>query len=313
LDKTIKNTRIQVLLLKICLLIALSWLFYKQFAKISRNEIASFSVTQPISLIAAILLVFANWGFEWFKWREILRMSDISSSLEVRVKSFLAGIITGLLTPNMLGNFIGRMFWFRRRDRPALILLTLFSNAAQFLASVIFGLLAIAWLGIRDLGIPWSRDKFLFFTGIGLLALTLLYLFIEKIPLAIIRSNKWMDRLLPWMQKARFFRSKLLLFSLLRHGVFSLQYWLLLQAFGLDVELAWFGWIWQVFFWTTLIPSLWFGKLVIRESMALWILGPLTGNPGVVLFTSVFLWAINQGIPAAIGIPYFRKNKIHTP
>lgn len=307
--KTIKNTRIPVLLLKICLLIALSWLFYRQFGKIAWNEAASFSVKYPFSLIAAILLVFANWGFEWLKWREILRMSDIQSAFEVQIKSFLAGIITGLLTPNMLGNFIGRMFWFQRRDRAALILLTLFSNAAQFLASVIFGLLAIAWLGVQDLGILWSREKFLLFTGIGLLALIVLYLFIEKIPLAIIRSNKWMDRLIPWMQQSRFFRFRLLLFSLLRHAVFSAQYWLLLQAFGLEVEWAWIGWIWQVFFWTTLIPSLWFGKLVIRESMALWILGPLTGNPGIVLFTSVFLWVINQGIPAAIGIPYFRKNK----
>lgn len=307
--KTIKNTRIPVLLLKICLLVLLSWLFYRQFSKISWSEATSFTVYHPFSLIVAVPLVFVNWGFEWLKWGEILRMSDIRCTFEVRMKSFLAGIMTGLLTPNMLGNFIGRMFWFQRRDRPALILLTLFSNAAQFLASIIFGLLAIAWLGIQDLGIPWSREKFLFFTSIGLLVLVLVYLFVEKIPLAIIRSNKWMDRLVPWMQQSRFFRFRLLLFSILRHGVFSCQYWLLLQAFGLDAEITWFGWIWQVFFWATLIPSLWFGKIVIRESMALWILGPLTGNPGIVLFTSVFLWVINQGIPAAIGIPYFRKNK----
>jgi hypothetical protein len=100
-----------------------------------------------------------------------------------------------------------------------------------------------------------------------------------------------------------------MVFSLLRHGIFSLQYWLLLKAFGLEISWEWFGWIWQVFFWSTLIPSLWFGKLFIRESMALLILAPLTTEPSVILFASLILWVINQIVPALVGIPFITKKQ----
>lgn len=260
-------------------------------------------------LSLVILLVFANWGVEFVKWNVVLNFSVIRVTGKTRFKSFLAGIITGLLTPNMIGNFIGRMFYFQRRDRAAIVLLTLFSNAAQFLASIAFGLVAVFWLGVPGKNFAWPLGTFLIACVLVLALLTLLYFKFERIPLRLISGNKYVRRIAPLMKRYSFFRTKLLGLSLARHAIFSLQYWLLLKSFGLEIDLEWFGWIWQVFFWTTLIPSLWFGKLVIRESMALWILAPLTSNPAIVLFASVFLWILNQAVPAATGIPYLRTSK----
>lgn len=306
--KANKNKRILTGLLKILLFLALLWLFFNQVKRIDWSGWNDFSLYNPFYLLCTILLIFVNWGFEWLKWREVLLLSKVSASSGVRLKSFLAGIITGLLTPNMLGNFIGRMFYFPRRNRPEIILLTLFANAAQFLASIFFGLLALVWLGIREPDFAWTQETFIGFTALILVVLSLLYFRFEHLPLNFLRNNKYVRKVAPMMKGSRTFRGRLLVFSFLRHATFSFQYWLLLKAFGLEVSLEWLGWIWQVFFWATLIPSLWFGKLVVRESMALWILSPLTGNPAVILFASVFLWIMNQAVPAAIGIPYLGKN-----
>jgi hypothetical protein len=116
-------------------------------------------------------------------------------------------------------------------------------------------------------------------------------------------------RILDEVKEKSNFLFKQLIFSFLRHFVFSVQYLFLLLAFGLEIELESLFYIWQIYFWSTLIPSLWFGKLFIRESVALWILGQITAQTEIVLLSSVTLWIMNQGIPALIGIPYFKFSK----
>lgn len=286
----------------------LVWLFFNQIKDISWPEWNSFAIKNPLFLVFVVLLVFVNWGFEYLKWKETLDFSQIYLEPQPRIKSFLAGIITGLVTPNMIGNFIGRIFYFQRRDRPTIILLTLFSNAAQFLASLFFGIIAVLWLGLPAQDFSWPIDGFLILILSIFLILITVYLAFEKIPIRFLQQNKYVKRIIPLMQEKSYFRTRLLLLSLSRHFIFSLQYWLLLLALGVEINIEWFGWIWQVFFWATLIPSLWFGKLVIRETMALLILAPLTDYPALILLASVFLWILNQAVPAATGIPYLRTN-----
>lgn len=294
-------------LVKILLFLAVIWLFYNQTTKIDWSKINELCLARPLLLIATILLVFFNWFFEYLKWDEVLKTSTIKVSLKIRIKSFLAGIVTGFLTPNMLGNFIGRMFYFQRRERVPIILLTLFSNAAQFIASILFGFIALMWLGAPQVIQFENSDFYLAILAPLLVILIWAFFRFEHIKIGFITNMKLYKKSVPLMIHAQNFRWKLMLFSLARHGIFSLQYWLLLQAFGLEIGWEWFGWIWQVFFWSTLIPSLWFGKLFIRESMALLILAPLTSEPSVILLTSLILWSINQILPSLLGIPFITK------
>ncbi len=296
-------------LVKILLFLAVIWLFYNQISKIDWSNINDLHIEQPLFFAITILLVFVNWFFEYLKWDEVLKVSESQVSLRTRIKSFLAGIVTGFLTPNMLGNFIGRMFYFQRRERIPIILLTLFSNAAQFIASIAFGFIALIWLGTPKIIAFENSDFYLALLAPILVLLIWAFMRFEKIKLGFITRMKIYQRSIPLLQHAKAFRFKLMVFSLLRHGIFSLQYWLLLKAFGLEISWEWFGWIWQVFFWSTLIPSLWFGKLFIRESMALLILAPLTTEPSVILFASLILWVINQIVPALVGIPFISKKQ----
>ena len=66
--------------------------------------------------------------------------------------------------------------------------------------------------------------------------------------------------------------------STLRHAVFTLQFYLVLIAFGVETSFELIFWIWQVYFWVTLSPSLLLGKIGIRESIAVIILSQLLIN-----------------------------------
>lgn len=294
-------------MIKILLFFSVIWLFSNQVKRITWEEWNTVEIQHFPLLLLVIGLVFVNWGLEYVKWNLLLKTAQISSNQPQKVKAFLAGILTGLLTPNLLGNFIGRLFYFQRRDRSAIILLTLFSNGAQFLASILFGIIAISWLGFPE-KIGASVTTFYGFVSFFLLLLIVFaYFYFEH--LAIIRSRKQFQKLALLFKNDTLFRFKLLLLSLLRHLVFSIQYVLVLKSVGISVDLSWMGWIWQVFFWSTLVPSLWMGKLFVRESIALLVLAPLTTNSALVLISSISLWILNQAIPALIGIPFLGKKK----
>lgn len=305
--KTNKNIRVLKFLIKILLFFIVFWLFFNQIERITWDEWNTVRIQHFPLLLLAISLVFVNWGLEFVKWNLTLKTAQISSNRPQKIKAFLAGIVTGLLTPNLLGNFIGRLFYFQRRDRSAIILLTLFSNGAQFLASILFGIIAIYWLGFPEKIGASITNSYGFVSFFLLLLVVLAYFYFEHLPL--IRSRKQFQKLALLFKNDIFFRFKLLLLSLLRHLVFSIQYVLVLKSVGITVDLSWMGWIWQVFFWSTLVPSLWMGKLFVRESIALLLLAPLTTNSALVLISSISLWILNQVIPALIGIPFLGKKK----
>jgi hypothetical protein len=284
-------------------------MLYRQVQKIDLKEVKSIKIQNYSSFFLAIIFVFLNLGIEFLKWKFILKLSKINANFQVQLKSFMAGIVTGLITPNTIGNFIGRIFYFQRRFRISLVLLTLISNASQFFSSIFFGIVSVIFFGIAKVKGENSEISTNFSILIFLLIILFFFFRFEKIKFSFVQNNRLIDRIKPFLVSNKTFRLKLLMLSIFRHGVFSFQYWLLLYSFGIEVDWFWLGMIWQVFFFTTLTPSFWFGKLVIRESIALLILSPFTSQPELVLLCSVILWLVNQGFPALIGIPFVKFKK----
>ena len=296
--KTIKNSPILLLFVKLIFTGIVLAIFYAQLKKIDWKDLHAISIVQPISLVCALLLAFVNQFFEYRKWKSTLTFLEESNQT---VQSYLAGVLTGFLTPSLLGNFIGRMYYYPRKKRTQIIVLTLLGNGAQFLASISFGLLAVAVLGLEQLHIPRFNSSI----ALGIIALMLfVYFLFDKSPVPI---QKWKTKIIPLLVGTEKLRFKILLFSLLRYLVFSIQYCLLFHAFGIPFSLDLVLWVWQIYFWSTLAPSLWLGKLFIRESIALWILLPIIGHPEIILLSSVSLWIINHGVTALIALPFFKK------
>ena len=273
-------------------------IIYTQLKKIDWKDLHAISIVEPISLVCALLLTFVNQFLEYRKWKATLTFLEESTQT---VQSYLAGVLTGFLTPSLLGNFIGRMYYYPRKKRTQIIVLTFLGNGAQFLASISFGLLAVALLGQEQLNIPRFNSGI----AMGVITLMLLvYFLFDKSPVPI---QKWKTKIIPLLVGTEKVRFKILLFSLLRYLVFSMQYSLLFHAFGIPFSIDLVIWVWQIYFWSTLAPSLWLGKLFIRETIALWILLPIIGHPEIILLSSVSLWIINHGVTALIALPFFKK------
>ena len=98
------------------------------------------------------------------------------------------------------------------------------------------------------------------------------------------------------------YRWKILLLSFLRHGIFTLQFSFMLHAFGENLSLENVFWIWQVYLWVTIAPSLILGKLAIRESIAIWVLTLAGMGELTVLISSFLIWTFNLLLPTIIGL-----------
>jgi len=100
----------------------------------------------PFLLIIAFLLVVVNLGLEFIKWNLVVK-PIVTISRAKLFQSLLSGISTGMITPNRVGNFIGRVLFFKPRHRAILIMGTIYGNLSQFLATIIPGLIVFLFFG----------------------------------------------------------------------------------------------------------------------------------------------------------------------
>lgn len=297
--KTKQNRKNIFNLAKLILFIGVLFLVYWQVSQFEASSWDNFKISNPISLVVAILFVFPNIWLAYFKWKTTLRLVAPKEKGRVIRQSFFAGVVTGMLTPNMVGNFIGRFYYFERAKRIPIILFTLLSNYAQFIASLTFG-----WVAILIVGKIYSIEpskSLLVFLGVGVVVAFLVYFFIDNFLSRFKRKDYFID-FRERLRKNRTFRSKILGLSLLRFLVFTIQFSLVLNSFGEDLSIENVMAIWQVYLLTMLIPSMFFGKIGVRESVALFVLTGVGMNEFAVLFSSLIIWLVNSLSPAILGL-----------
>ena len=289
------------------LFFGVSYLLYTQLSSVKLVDWELLELKHPIYLLLSCALLILNWGAEWIKWTSTLTIIQTNTANKTNFRAFMAGIATGLITPNMIGNFLGRMYYFKKEFRPSIILMTLLSSFSQFFASIFFGLLSLILLNETPFGLNLKSIIILIILFCSFL---LLFFFkFEKLKWKYLTRKKHYSKVVELLKNNDKFRFKLLYLSLGRHFIFTLQFWLMFNAFEDALNFDTFLWIWQIFFWTTLVPSLWFGKLVIRESIALIVLGSVGFGQVEILTASVLIWIVNLALPSLFSVFICKQNK----
>ena len=259
----------------------------------------------PLLFLLSFLLFVPNWWCEWMKWRLILKVANIRSSPFETSNGFLAGIISGMLTPNMIGNFVGRLMYFSKRSSISITVLTLLSNYAQFFASMLAGFISLLYLGMSPLGVP--PHHLILLGGLVLLVLFVGYFYFDSFFKFIFpKRMKLFYRLKDFLNRLSF-RWQILGISLLRLMIFTVQMLVMLAAFGATIDLELFFWIWQYYFWVTLTPSLFLGKVIIRDSVAVLVLTSFHLSGPIILISSFSIWLINLVLPTVLALVLIRK------
>ena len=94
--------------------------------------------------------------------------------------------------------------------------------------------------------------------------------------------------------------------------VFSTQFFFALLCFNIPFSTELFLWIWITYFAVTLTPSLFFGKIIVRDSIAVAIfsIGGYEALP--VLLSSFSIWIINVFTPTLIAWKKIKLNRMYS-
>lgn len=246
-----------------------------------------------------------NWLLEAKKWQFLIQQTH-PLSIGKAFSSVLGGVAIGSMTPNRLGSFIGRLFWLPSDKRLEGTLHTFYSNWAQLIVTLLIGGFSLIYFLSKGFLTTYISTGSVVSYFIILTLFILLYAFpssIWKTFKGFFGSMKTqrLDQLLNWEQH---YKGKVFFTSLIRYFVFLSQFVAVIYLFQVDIPiLEAFIATSCTFLFTTFVPSLFFGKLIIREHVAYFCYSFFLPESelSIVVIASLFIWIINIFIPAVCG------------
>jgi hypothetical protein len=251
------------------------------------------------------LLMLLNWGLESRKWR--ILVSDVEPISRWRAFwATLAGTPIGLITPNRVGEFVGRVLFLAPEHRIPASFATAVGSIAQFVITVVAGLLgliALLFSAEHDRLSP-AAAAWVGLCALVVAATVLLYFNPDLLRGAIARLpvvRRWERHAAVLDRFSHRMLLRVLMLSAARYAVFTLQFALLLGALADVPMLEAVAAIPSVFLVSTLIPTVMLTELGVRGSVAVALISPGIAHDHKIFLASTVLWVINLGLPAIAG------------
>ncbi len=311
---TLTWRQLLVVIFKISILVLLLWALYYQI--FGRKDIGALleafteqlSITSIFLVLVTLTLMFVNWGIESVKWQQLMQVVEQLSFVQA-LKAVFCGITLSLFTPNRVGEYGGRVLLLEKADKLEAVAITLVGSLAQLMANMSAGLLGFAvfcyWYVPLSKWMVYSASLF------ALLGIIVgVWFYFNLVTLRILAKkikSKRLQKLSDCLEVVAAFNRpilrRILGLSVLRNATYTLQYWLLLQALGISLNLPTaFVFISSIFFVQTLVPSIALIELGVRGNVALFFMGYVTSNHIGILAATFSLWVINLMLPALVGL-----------
>ncbi|RYY71972.1 MAG: flippase-like domain-containing protein [Chitinophagaceae bacterium] len=260
----------------------------------------------------SMLLMFLNWGIEAWKWQiQLAPLERISFSKAF--KSVLAGCSITMLTPNRIGEFGGRILYVKEENRLRAITLTILGSISQFLVTILMGtagLILLKYFSGRYSDIFQTIPAFLsdtiLATAIAMSILTTLFYFRIGWLIHLMERFQFLSKALKYVRLLEQFSGKqllrILILSFLRYGVFILQYLLLMNVMGIEINVQVSFWLLTVFYLImAMAPTIGFTELPVRATASVELFKLFSPNIVGIQAATLGIWLINLVLPAVIG------------
>lgn len=303
-----KNRTVFHLILKILISAGILTLILYQ---ISLYEIFQMiKISNKLIILAAFGLSIGNIFLQYLKWELVCNVILQENDKRKILISLFYGFSAGSFTPARIGEYFGRAILFT--DRPLL------EVTAATLTDKLFTMLIVSVIGLI---------LFLFYLGTlvgaaGILIISLsIYFLIYN--WHSFRKKTVVRRLLKFKRISSFYNRisflnnfnysagiNLTILSILFYFCFILQFVLLISAFTNHLDLINYLWAGSlVMFFKTIIPSVAFGDLGVREGASVYFITHFGGPAAAGFNASILLFIINVLFPALLGLIFIIKKK----
>ena len=298
--------------------------FYFIYQKLTTNENLDFNtfvkylkennVFSTQNIIFLLFLSCLNWTLEILKWQNLVSLLKKITFFEA-LKQSLASLTASLFTPNRVGEYGAKAFYYSKVHRKRILLLNLLSNMAQMSATLFFGVIGFTLFYLQyDTNIAlYKIARFL----ILLLMIGTFVIFGGKINKFSVRGYSLEKLKKGIINISKSIHIKNILYSLFRYLVFSFQFYYLLKMFGVDVYyynamLV----ISSMYLISSIIPTIFLLDVIVKGSVALFLFGIVGVNSLTILSIIMLMWILNFVIPSFIGSAFvlsFDYRKIIPP
>ncbi len=306
-----KTKQFLVLLIKILIVGGAFWFIYNQLANNDKLDwqkfITLFQKNQSVGGITFILLLSVlNRYFEILKWQNLAQHIH-KISVSESTKQVLAALTAGLFTPNGVGEYAGKAFFFKKSEAKKVVFLNLICNGIQMVLTVIFGIFGLLYFNSLFNVITPKTVLILF----GILITVILFLFsIKKIAIKGYSIEKLIHKI---NEIPKSIHQKNILLGICRYLVFSHQYYFLFLAFDVDLPyLILIATIASVYFLASSLPTFQFLDFAVKGGVAIYFFGILGVNEWIVVLISTLMWFFNVVLPVVIGSYYVLNFKTKT-
>ncbi len=299
------------------LLASYSFLIFKILTFQHYSDLATQWKQMPVSrlwwLTGVFVLLPLNWLLESVKWK-MLTSHVQKITIYTSIQAVLSGISTGFFTPNRVGELVGRVTFLDSKHRKAGITISMMNSLTQNLIMALCGIPAcVLYFSFTAGKLHPDIEHFVFLTLIGILLFGTIYL---SLPLwsRQLKSSRLSLKIRNFTDCLSHYNGadllKIMLVSLLRYSVFCIQFFCMLQFFGIGLT------PWQAviaipttYLFVTFTPSLAFSEAAVRSSYAVLIIGAFSGQVIGIALAGVGIWVINFVLPMLAGSVIMVKRK----
>lgn len=300
-----KSKHYLLLSLKVLILGLTSSYIYVKLYDHSSTELNEFIFQLFISnrmsvfmILTFITLAGANWFFEILKWKTVVSTIQDITFKTAMIQS-LYSLTVSLATPNRIGDYGAKAFFFIPKLRKQILFLNFFSNSVQMIVTMFFGIFGLFYI-VQQFGLTFSYTKLV----IGLMLMILLvfagYLFKEK---QLIINGLTISKV---VEKIRILPNKVKLktgiYSLIRYSIFSYLFFSLLSFFGASISFSdAVPVIFAMYLLVSIVPTFFIFDVVVRGGTAVWLFSFLNISEIPVLSTVLVMWILNFVLPSIFG------------
>jgi hypothetical protein len=288
------------------ILCTLVFIGYKLFAayeihNLFEQIVFGWTFSKFLLLLSVLVLLPLNICIEAIKWQLLIGKFEKVSFLW-SLRSLVSGIALGVMTPNNLGDFVGRVMHLEKLNKWKGALVAVIGHTAQVMCVAIPGVFAFIFM-FND--IPFVTSNFnLLLVILILLSIGSIFAYFHMPILSKWFKNRKLTSFADVFGK--YSKQDLLsvfLLSLLRYIVFTMQYVMLTQFFEVgptfvqSTQAVVATLCAQIF-----MPSFLLVEIGMRGASALFFLGIYSNNVVAILLSAYTLWIINIMLPTLWGL-----------
>lgn len=246
-------------------------------------------------IVALLVLTFLNRFIEILKWKNLAQVIEPISVWE-STKQVLIGITFGIVTPNGIGEYAGKAWFYPKKEVGKVVFLNAVCNGIQVIYAVTFGLIGTLYINHLH---QFIATKYIYLFFGGLIAAIVLLLSIKNISIKGY-SLQTIFKYLGEIKKEIHIKNMSLAF--LRYAVLVHQYYILYRFFDVDIAYGTLlAVVASIYLLASSLPNFQAIDFALKGSVAIFLFGFFGVNEWVIALVATSIWLLNLVLPISIG------------